>query len=126
MAVSQLTVLLIIVGLMVLIFVVYRCVVFYVNVTPEIVSIDVVRTAVGVEGTPKESRRLGAAEEIVFDAYNVLEGSGEEECSICLEEYKSGETRATISTCNHSFHAFCIKTWLDKEDTCPLCRGHIV
>lgn len=44
-------------------------------------------------------------------------------CAICLEEYKDGENCAVAVTCNHKFHGVCIKAWLLKHDTCPLCRS---
>jgi len=59
-------------------------------------------------------------------------------CSICLEEYKIGDTIARSNTgnnkdkieednnnsnsCNHCFHKDCIVAWLQNHDECPLCR----
>lgn len=49
----------------------------------------------------------------------------EEQCSICLMEFKSGETIRTLP-CIHNFHKDCIDQWLKREKYCPLCKGEIV
>jgi hypothetical protein len=46
-------------------------------------------------------------------------------CSICLDEYASGDqiSRAIhASTCHHFFHEHCITSWLMHHDNCPCCR----
>ncbi|KAG8371332.1 hypothetical protein BUALT_Bualt13G0076700 [Buddleja alternifolia] len=51
-------------------------------------------------------------------------GAGESVgCSICLDEYKDGESLATIDACEHMHHASCIIPWLITHDTCPICRS---
>ena len=42
------------------------------------------------------------------------------ECSICYE--KINKTNIYESKCNHSFHVNCIEKWLERYNTCPLCR----
>ena len=44
-------------------------------------------------------------------------------CAICLEEYKPGTYKRTIS-CNHTFHKKCIDKWFKKSNNfnCPICR----
>ena len=44
-----------------------------------------------------------------------------EECSICYEKINNIESQAIIS-CQHLFHDNCIKMWLNKKLSCPLCR----
>ncbi|KAF5960208.1 hypothetical protein HYC85_001417 [Camellia sinensis] len=50
------------------------------------------------------------------------------DCVICLEDFKEGETCGVLPLCDHSFHPKCICLWLVKsqEDqnnqTCPICR----
>jgi E3 ubiquitin-protein ligase RNF115/126 len=44
-----------------------------------------------------------------------------ENCGICLEKL-SLETVVDKLICGHSFHCDCIHPWLDKSDTCPMCR----
>ena len=44
-------------------------------------------------------------------------------CSICLEEI---EGACKTLTCKHTFHCGCIKTWLKRKSTCPVCRKGIL
>ena len=41
----------------------------------------------------------------------------EGECPICYDVNPTYVTR-----CNHKFHEKCIKLWLTKNSTCPMCR----
>ena len=40
-------------------------------------------------------------------------------CSVCHER---GPVATVCTPCTHVFHATCLKTWVDKTDTCPICR----
>ena len=42
----------------------------------------------------------------------------EDECSICLDDYKKG-SRVAMKGCGHTFHGHCIAKWVGE---CPLCR----
>merc|ERR1712224_438090 len=50
--------------------------------------------------------------------------SQKDECCICLEAYKPGDTIcvAKTSACDHVFHQECMAEWLQDNDQCPLCR----
>jgi len=41
------------------------------------------------------------------------------ECSICLKSIR--RYKETLP-CSHSFHAGCIGFWLNRAETCPMCR----
>jgi len=45
-------------------------------------------------------------------------------CSICLENYKNGDD-SIILPCIHIFHSECIKKWMKKNGTCPICKFKI-
>jgi len=45
-----------------------------------------------------------------------------EECSICLSKVNKPICR---TKCDHTYHITCIKQWLAKNDSCPLCREKI-
>lgn len=42
-------------------------------------------------------------------------------CAICTEELCDG-CRVTRTPCSHVFHVDCLRPWLKKRHTCPLCR----
>jgi hypothetical protein len=44
-------------------------------------------------------------------------------CSICLDDVCDIETTRKLR-CGHHFHIDCIRTWLTKNKSCPLCRQH--
>jgi hypothetical protein len=45
-------------------------------------------------------------------------------CTICLENYQDGDDFIALP-CIHIFHANCIKTWLNNNSTCPICKNKI-
>lgn len=45
-----------------------------------------------------------------------------EECPICFEFTYS----AKRPECGHAFHQSCLMTWLERKNTCPLCRDTIL
>jgi len=47
-----------------------------------------------------------------------------QKCSICLEQFESGNRIRTIE-CLHSYHADCIDRWLATKATCPVCNYQI-
>ncbi|KAK8945844.1 E3 ubiquitin-protein ligase [Platanthera guangdongensis] len=48
------------------------------------------------------------------------------ECSVCLAEFREGESLRILPKCSHGFHIQCIDTWLISHSNCPLCRANIV
>ena len=44
-----------------------------------------------------------------------------ENCSICLHPMINSH----YLTCGHYFHSKCIKRWIKKQNTCPICRAVI-
>ena len=56
---------------------------------------------------------------------------GDDRCSVCLEDYISGQSEVRSMRCGHAFHSSCITQWLRLNKHCPLClqpidRGHDV
>ncbi|XP_059637738.1 uncharacterized protein LOC132279724 [Cornus florida] len=43
-------------------------------------------------------------------------------CSICLQRFLTGTEIAT-TPCSHIFHHDCLRTWLPKNNSCPMCRS---
>ncbi len=45
-------------------------------------------------------------------------------CSICLSDVEMREETAMIP-CGHMFHWSCLSDWLNRQNTCPLCRFEV-
>lgn len=43
------------------------------------------------------------------------------ECVICLEDITLLD-KVVIDYCGHTFHRYCISTWFEFNNTCPVCR----
>lgn len=46
----------------------------------------------------------------------------EQQCSICLESFRSGELLTELP-CRHFFHVECVANWFQRSTRCPLCRS---
>ncbi len=45
-------------------------------------------------------------------------------CPICLENHGEGDVQAWVTTpCNHSMHRECLRTWMNHNNSCPMCRA---
>jgi hypothetical protein len=51
---------------------------------------------------------------------NDEEVNSEETCSVCLESNVNCETN-----CSHHFHVGCLSQWINRNNSCPLCRGNV-
>ena len=55
----------------------------------------------------------------------VKEEDEEDECAICLEEFKHRDTLKRFP-CGHSFHSKCAKEMLKFDTRCALCRYDLI
>jgi len=75
----------------------------------------------------KAARRAGLSkwdlEVLPTFFYSKKEDVNNEECSICLGQFDLGEMLISLP-CDkkHSFHAACIRQWLERQNSCPLCQ----
>ncbi len=46
----------------------------------------------------------------------------EDSCPICLVDFVHDEVLRALPCCKHTFHEACVVTWLDAQESCPLCR----
>ena len=55
------------------------------------------------------------------------EGEKEEidTCAICYSEYEENKKIGKLQ-CGHLFHVDCIKNWLSRKNSCPMCRATAV
>ncbi|XP_048132769.1 RING-H2 finger protein ATL7-like [Rhodamnia argentea] len=59
--------------------------------------------------------------ESVLERIRVKDGDPTSECTICLDELAGG-TDAMKMPCSHIYHVDCIRQWLERSRSCPLCR----
>lgn len=45
-------------------------------------------------------------------------------CTTCMESFELSEDVAKLD-CDHIFHRACIEPWLQRNNTCPICRKEI-
>lgn len=69
---------------------------------------------------PTDQNILNALPENKLDDVTKLDNE-KKNCSICLEDFKNGD-KTTSLPCIHFFHTFCIKNWLNTQNTCPICK----
>ncbi|XP_041486057.1 E3 ubiquitin-protein ligase RNF181-like [Lytechinus variegatus] len=48
----------------------------------------------------------------------------EEKCPVCLLPYQVGDVTKTLP-CVHEYHQTCILPWLNKTNSCPMCRHEL-
>ncbi|CAM0905807.1 unnamed protein product [Alopecurus aequalis] len=46
-------------------------------------------------------------------------------CSVCLQDFGSRQFVRILPQCEHIFHVGCIDSWLQRNASCPLCRGGV-
>ena len=46
------------------------------------------------------------------------------ECVVCLSAFEAGDSITTLP-CAHIFHTDCIKSWLESNNCCPICKFEI-
>ena len=70
---------------------------------------------------PLESERIN---QLSTNRYE--KGSTTEQCTICMDELKDGDTRRLLPCGHNTFHRHCIDGWLKKKKrSCPLCRHNV-
>ena len=72
-------------------------------------------------GPPPVSKRLLNSLPIVTVTTDDLLEETNKECAICLSEIKLG-MKACKLPCGHLYDRECLKVWLEKHCTCPVCR----
>jgi len=79
------------------------------------------------EGPTREELELRAAEvlsrlpRINWGPAQPGQEDRDEECCLCLDEYKDEEEVLELH-CRHVFHEACLGPWLVKSLTCPMCK----
>eukprot|EP01130_Rhizamoeba_saxonica_P017159 TRINITY_DN819_c0_g1_i2.p2 TRINITY_DN819_c0_g1~~TRINITY_DN819_c0_g1_i2.p2 ORF type:complete len:217 (-),score=66.03 TRINITY_DN819_c0_g1_i2:108-758(-) len=69
---------------------------------------------------PATEAAISSCEKIKIDE----EVDEDEICAICRDEYELDEEVIKLH-CSHFFHEDCVRPWLEKHNTCPICRTHL-
>ena len=46
-------------------------------------------------------------------------------CIICREEMTMDTVNKKLP-CSHVFHVHCLRSWLERQQNCPICRNHVL
>jgi len=73
---------------------------------------------------PASQRFINTLPEVVITKEDLDSETTNGECAICLSDQTIGQT-ATRMPCGHLFCDECLKRWLAKSNTCPVCRYEV-
>ncbi|CAL0305387.1 unnamed protein product [Lupinus luteus] len=82
----------------------------------DVVNMIIEESARAVKTVPASKAAIESLKKV-----NLEKGMNPESCSICLEEFIE-EEEVLAMPCKHMYHQECIINWLQRCDTCPLCR----
>ncbi|XP_033732316.1 LOW QUALITY PROTEIN: E3 ubiquitin-protein ligase Praja-1-like [Pecten maximus] len=71
------------------------------------------------------NKELGSLPLRLYNKRTKVSGDGENqaECRVCLNGYSAGESVCTLPCKGkHEFHRKCVKEWLKRNASCPICR----
>lgn len=75
----------------------------------------------GLQEALEQSRKAHLVSELPVEKYNPQCHSCLTECELCLMEYEEGDELLRLP-CLHLFHSACVRPWLLKKYTCPVCQ----
>jgi len=61
------------------------------------------------------------ADQEINNAKHAEDENGDLSCVICFSEIEGGQRVGALS-CRHIFHVECLKSWLARKNSCPLCQ----
>uniref|UniRef100_A0A1L8DSI5 Putative e3 ubiquitin-protein ligase n=1 Tax=Nyssomyia neivai TaxID=330878 RepID=A0A1L8DSI5_9DIPT len=67
-----------------------------------------------------------ASKEVVRNLPERKPKAEDENCSICLKPNGEHPDIFKVLPCSHEFHQSCILPWLNKTNSCPLCRHELL
>ena len=65
---------------------------------------------------------VGHAERVAKLPSRTLAVASSDDCCICIDAMGVDAVVSSLDACQHMFHTSCIKEWLNKANTCPLCK----
>ena len=73
----------------------------------------------------ENDRALPFEQVIAHTTVSVVNESSSELCSICRNDFQSGDVQRIITACGHKCHISCIERWFITQRSCPICRSVI-
>ena len=61
-------------------------------------------------------------EKLQCSSAELMASSSSDGCPICCENFDAAGGHVMLMPCQHPFHERCLRPWLKKRHTCPLCR----
>ncbi|TVU50469.1 hypothetical protein EJB05_01841, partial [Eragrostis curvula] len=87
---------------------------------------DALRVPVGQPAPPQVGLKQEDIDAIPAYEYRRKAGAAAaEQCAVCINVVKDGETVRRLPACAHAFHAPCVDGWLRAHATCPMCRADV-
>ncbi|XP_038696570.1 RING-H2 finger protein ATL77-like [Tripterygium wilfordii] len=87
--------------------------------------VDVVLVCSEPEEDEEEKAAKGASDSALLKLKKERFDGGDGVCCVCLGEFLASVSVARMP-CNHVFHDCCILRWLQRADTCPICRQQLL
>ena len=73
------------------------------------------------EDETRRSQRLTLKTKRFCRPCDSVDDKGVDNCSICFEALQDGDCVGALP-CQHSFHVDCLKLWIRRKNSCPLCQ----
>ncbi|EAT36320.1 AAEL011580-PA [Aedes aegypti] len=67
-----------------------------------------------------------ASKEVVKNLPEKVVTKDDERCTICIKPNEDENEMFLVLPCKHDFHKSCIMPWLEKTNSCPLCRHELL
>ncbi|ERN15143.1 hypothetical protein AMTR_s00056p00124480 [Amborella trichopoda] len=61
-----------------------------------------------------------------FPGVEVDDESSMGSCVVCMVVFEVGSMAKQMPSCPHVYHEECIRKWLQRDNSCPLCRCRIL
>lgn len=88
-------------------------------------SVAAEQTVILEEAPARKTAAEKAIERLKREKFDGFVGEELGDCCVCYEELKEGGKEVSRIGCGHVYHKSCILTWVQRSDSCPLCRMKI-